>query len=236
MGRIQDKLETDTVEGTVNGAEARLLDGALRVFSKKGYEGASVREIIEEAGVTRPVLYYYFKNKEDLFRQLVCKYLAEMVREMDAVVERVEGCRARLETLICSAFKRAEQNLDVVRLLVHVIFSSPGQVPNMTREPLLEKRFVRLVEVMEDGLEQGELAGGEPEALALAFNALMDFHGMVKSRFPAITLTDELGKALVDLFMQGAGPRGVDRLPLRKPYEGDLHSQFAEQSEIYEQG
>jgi AcrR family transcriptional regulator len=227
MGKTQEMSDTDTVNGSVNGAEARLLEGALSVFSRKGYEGASVREIIEEAGVTRPVLYYYFKNKEDLFRQLVRKCLAEMVREMDAMFERVEGCRARLETLICTAFKRAEQNLDVVRLLVHVIFASPGQEPNMTNEPLLEKRFVRLVEVMEDGLEQGELAGGEPEALALAFNALMDFHGMVKSRFPAITLTDELGKALVDLFLQGAGPGGVDRLPLRNPYEGDLHSQFA---------
>ncbi|MFO7974015.1 MAG: TetR/AcrR family transcriptional regulator [Candidatus Hydrogenedentota bacterium] len=210
----------------VNGAEARLLEGALTVFSEKGYEGASVREIIEEAGVTRPVLYYYFKNKEDLFRQLVRKYLAEMVKEMDTVLERVEGCRACLETLICTAFERAEQNLDVVRLLVHVIFFPPGQGPDMTNEPLLEERFVRLVRVMQDGLDSGELAGGDPEALALAFNAFMDFHAMAKSRFPAITLTADLGKALVDLFMYGASSGTVERLPLLKPYEDDLHSQF----------
>ncbi len=38
----------------------RLLESALVLFSEKGYEGASIREIIERAGVTRPVLYYYF--------------------------------------------------------------------------------------------------------------------------------------------------------------------------------
>ncbi|HOH51706.1 MAG TPA: helix-turn-helix domain-containing protein, partial [Candidatus Hydrogenedentes bacterium] len=52
-----------------NEAEARLLESALKIFSEKGYEGTSIREIIEGAGVTRPVLYYYFQNKEDLFRR-----------------------------------------------------------------------------------------------------------------------------------------------------------------------
>ncbi|MGC9053361.1 MAG: TetR/AcrR family transcriptional regulator, partial [Candidatus Hydrogenedens sp.] len=51
--------------------EERLLKSALKLFSEKGYEGTSIREIIEDAGVTRPVLYYYFQNKEDLFRKLV---------------------------------------------------------------------------------------------------------------------------------------------------------------------
>ncbi len=207
-----------------NGAETRLLEGALSVFSQKGYEGASVREIIEEAGVTRPVLYYYFKNKEDLFCKLVRMHLAEMVEATAAVLEEVEGCRNRLERLICDAFESAEANLDVIRLLVRVIFNPPGQIPDMLEEPLLEERFALLVEVMRDGLEAGELAGGDPEALALTFNGLMDFHVMVKSRYPAITLTPELGKALVGLFVCGAGNNGADRIPLVKPYAYNLHS------------
>lgn len=209
-----------------NGAETRLLDGALSLFSKKGYEGASVREIIEEAGVTRPVLYYYFKNKEDLFRHLVRMYLGEMVERIDAVLAREESCRARLEQLICTAFEHAERNLDVVRLMVQVIFAPPDQGPNMMNEPLLEARYARFIDVMREGLERGELTRGDPEALALAFNALMDFHVMAKSRFPGITLTKDLGKALVDLFMKGAGSGSENRLPLLKPYEDDLHSQF----------
>ncbi len=210
-----------------NGGAKRLLEAALCLFSQKGYDGASVREIIEEAGVTRPVLYYHFKNKEDLFRQLVRKHLSEMVEEFDAVVRRVTGCKARLESLICGVFERAERNVDVVRLLVHVIFSPPGQVENMSSEPLLQERFFRLVEIMRDGLDSGELSGEDPEALALAFNALMDFHVMAKSRFPGITLTPELGKALVDLFFEGAGPGGAVRVPLLRPYQDDLKSEFS---------
>ena len=54
--------------------------------------------------------------------------------------------------------------------------------------------------------------------LALAFNALMDFHMMVKSRYPSVTLTPDLGKGLVDLFLRGAGPGGVERLSLPNPF------------------
>ncbi len=67
---------------SVNEAETRLLESALTLFSDKGYEGTSIREIIEGAGVTRPVLYYYFENKEDLFRRLVETKFAELTRKL----------------------------------------------------------------------------------------------------------------------------------------------------------
>ncbi|MBW2208934.1 MAG: helix-turn-helix transcriptional regulator, partial [Deltaproteobacteria bacterium] len=49
-------------------ARAVLLEAATALFAQKGYAGTSVREIVERAGVTKPVLYYYFENKEGLFR------------------------------------------------------------------------------------------------------------------------------------------------------------------------
>jgi len=38
----------------------RLLETAIGMFAEKGYAGTSVREIVEQAGVSKPVLYYYF--------------------------------------------------------------------------------------------------------------------------------------------------------------------------------
>lgn len=68
----------------VNEAETKLLRSALTLFSEKGYEGTSIREIIEGAGVTRPVLYYYFENKEDLFRRLFETTFSELIQRIDA--------------------------------------------------------------------------------------------------------------------------------------------------------
>ena len=61
---MQNTNEISTLE--VNARE-RLLETATELFAEKGYAGASVREIVEKAGVSKPVLYYYFKSKEGLF-------------------------------------------------------------------------------------------------------------------------------------------------------------------------
>jgi len=49
----------------------RILDVALKIFAHNGYAGASIQEIVDRAGVTKPTLYYHFKSKEGLFHASV---------------------------------------------------------------------------------------------------------------------------------------------------------------------
>ena len=59
----------------------RILDAAIPLFARLGYGSASVRELAEAAGVTKPTLYYHFGSKEDLFHELVRYHLDELLRE-----------------------------------------------------------------------------------------------------------------------------------------------------------
>ncbi len=50
----------------------QIIDGALEAFAKKGYERATNKDIAEEAKIGSPgLIYHYFKDKTDLFRQVV---------------------------------------------------------------------------------------------------------------------------------------------------------------------
>jgi AcrR family transcriptional regulator len=51
------------------------LDRALRVFWRKGYEGASLSDLTKAVGVSRPSLYAAFGDKEALFRKALDRYL-----------------------------------------------------------------------------------------------------------------------------------------------------------------
>jgi AcrR family transcriptional regulator len=55
-----------------SGVKQTILNEALGLFSAKGYEGVSVNELTEAAGITKPTLYYYFGSKEGLF-EVVCQ-------------------------------------------------------------------------------------------------------------------------------------------------------------------
>ena len=50
---------------------ARLLDIALDLFSRRGYEGTGVQEIVAAAGVTKPTLYHYFGSKIGVLKALL---------------------------------------------------------------------------------------------------------------------------------------------------------------------
>lgn len=56
----------------------KLLLAATREFASRGYDGASLRQICSSAGVTTGALYFFFKNKEDLFRTVIDPVVAPM--------------------------------------------------------------------------------------------------------------------------------------------------------------
>jgi TetR/AcrR family transcriptional regulator, fatty acid metabolism regulator protein len=66
-----------------------ILQAAVRVLAEKGYNDATIPEISEAANVSRGILHYYFKDKEDL----VCKVLTSITSRM--VQSSLEGLRGR---------------------------------------------------------------------------------------------------------------------------------------------
>jgi len=64
------------------GVKQTIMETSLVLFSEKGYEGVSVNELTETAGITKPTLYYYFGSKEGLF-DAVCQ---SQYQRLNAVV------------------------------------------------------------------------------------------------------------------------------------------------------
>ncbi len=64
----------------------RILEAAQDLFTEKGYEKISLREIAEAVGITKAALYYYFPTKEKLFEELV-RPLFEVQREGMVLLE-----------------------------------------------------------------------------------------------------------------------------------------------------
>ncbi|MER5456941.1 TetR/AcrR family transcriptional regulator [Micromonospora sp. NPDC002389] len=62
--------------------EQQMLDAAVRVFSRRGYHGASMDEIAEDASISKPMVYAYLGTKEELF--VACLH-REGTRMMEAI-------------------------------------------------------------------------------------------------------------------------------------------------------
>jgi TetR/AcrR family transcriptional regulator len=67
--------------------EERILDAALEEFSVHGFRGATIDQIAEHAGMSKPNLLYYFRRKIDMYEALISRLLVtwlEPLRELDA--------------------------------------------------------------------------------------------------------------------------------------------------------
>jgi TetR/AcrR family transcriptional regulator len=67
--------------------ETRIFDAALRVFARKGKDGARLQEIADEAGIHRPLLHYYFRTKQQLYEAVAERLFTEFLLSFDAPPE-----------------------------------------------------------------------------------------------------------------------------------------------------
>src|SRR3954464_9770516 len=91
----------------------QLLAAARSVFAKKGYEEATVAEIVGRAGVAQGTFYLYFPGKESLagaFAELVSERLAELAAERTA---RCRSFETALAKLFDAAYEVADEHRDI---------------------------------------------------------------------------------------------------------------------------
>lgn len=190
-----------TIEHPPN-VRQRLLDAALVLFSTKGYAATSVRELVEAAGVTKPVLYYYFKNKEGLYLALMGDALgdffevAEQARTAPGcVTERIRGyCSALLDIFI--------ERLPVARLIYAIYYGPPQGAPHIDFEASFSTMLAHMEQLVSEGISSGEFRAVNPAdaawAIVAQLNAAME-EQLIPSRQPRLN-RDGLLRLLALLF------------------------------------
>jgi AcrR family transcriptional regulator len=116
---------------------AELLATAAGVFARRGYNGASVEEIAEEAGYSHGAVYSNFSGKADLFLAVFEEYMAERARELAATqvgLEDSEPLEARARALADQWMERFARDRE--SFLLHMEF-----IAHAGRDPELAGRF-----------------------------------------------------------------------------------------------
>ena len=70
--------------GSRSAGEAAILDAAVRLFSRHGYDGVSMRSVAREAGVSKSNIYHHFESKEALYLANIAEHVV-LVHRRDAL-------------------------------------------------------------------------------------------------------------------------------------------------------
>ncbi len=134
----------------------RLLTAALELFTRKGYAASSVREIVEVAGVTKPVLYYYFGNKEGIYLELMREPFKHFESLLDAYPGDGGSAGQLLMRLCESVFDLFEEHLDTARLMYSIYYGPPQGAPYFDFDGYHAKLQEKVRMLVQEGVGSGE--------------------------------------------------------------------------------
>ncbi len=148
----------------------RIFQAALKIFAVHGFEGARMDKIAAEVGINKASLYFHFKSKEEIFRELFHDIIQKYTDKMKAIVTGYKdlSCKERLKAIYKEYL---EYNLDNPEMdFWNRIYYLP---PSNLREEIIaitsesKKEFVAdLTEIMENGIKHKELRPMDPSHMA----------------------------------------------------------------------
>ncbi len=118
----------------------RILDACIYEFAERGYEKASTNTIVKEAGISKGILFHYFKNKRSLFFYVVDYSIQKMIEEYKKYpLTETRDIFQRLSELGVIKLKIAYDHPYIVKLFMEALASSPQDMGSE-----IEKKYIQV--------------------------------------------------------------------------------------------
>jgi AcrR family transcriptional regulator len=150
-----------------------IFESAESVFGRKGYDGATMQDIADEAGVSLKTLYATFQNKQDLYAQIMRDRASSFVAAMHVAMEGDDDPEAQISRIVSAYVAFLMEHEDWLRIHLHTRVA-------WAFRPADEEVAVSWAEsrdaysrVLERGMERGLFYRGDPEELAVMMQTLM---------------------------------------------------------------
>ena len=198
-----------------------ILCAALKRFANGGYAATSVQDIVDDAQVSKPALYYHFKDKAGLFQALVHQAHDERYRILREASANTAGIRAQLENILAGLFDYFGKNRDLMRISFATMFAAPGEVPeNLSYADKCERNFEFIHSLIKRAQKNGELDRHfDSEELTFGFYGMANFHLVANIVSPDCAPDQLTAKRIVELFLTGAAPKAGAKKSMAQPKE-----------------
>lgn len=181
-----------------------ILEVARKEFFNKGYGAASINTIVDAADVTKPTVYYHFKNKEGLFKALVEESFERMFETRRTALDENLSIEKQIAQVIASDFDFCLKQPELVRFLLSQTFNLPGESDNdLTEIHYRDYEFFR--QLIERGNESGELNCKDTISAALALQGIIDINivSFLKMNHEKDFLSPKRAREITKMFLSG---------------------------------
>ena len=190
-----------------NFMETTIAEAAKTVFAEWGYQRATLEEIAQRAGMSKATIYIYYKNKDNLFLQVVEELVNATTAATAQTAEEPTEPLEKLYNIVRNKIEFYEQERDFFRIYL----SEKNGLEVAPKDPhkrALREMYLQEVRVfdkiLQQGMETGVLRPMDSRRLAFFLREMISSVLVQRIQGKAKTSVDEDVEQVLDLFLHGA--------------------------------
>lgn len=181
-----------------------ITDAAFSAFAENGYAATRVDEVAKRAGISKGLLYLYFKTKEELFKAVI---KSVVVRRIDRLLDAVEDTVLSAEEFIRGPLLNTLKQIpgSPIAVVVRLLIAEGPRHPDLVDyywEHVVSKALAGLSKIIKRGVERGEFRATAVSEQPHVFMAPVMFSLIFKIVFSRQSLdTDRLIETQIDMIL-----------------------------------
>lgn len=178
---------------------AEIMDAAMLLFMEKGYANTTTQDIVDKVNISRGLLYYHFKNKEDILYCLVERYSEKLLRDIHVIVNdddktAIEKIRAFIDVTIISTDNVSAEGTELQKT---VDLEENRYMLDKLSHKLIEKLTIYFEKIINQGISEKVFSVKYPSETA---EFLMTAYVFVSNNIGIITSKKEPVKDYLNTF------------------------------------
>ncbi|MCR4316001.1 MAG: TetR/AcrR family transcriptional regulator [Planctomycetes bacterium] len=178
-----------------------VLDSAAKVIARDGYEGASIRQVAQETGLSLAGLYHYFSSKEELLTLIQYHTFSSLLDSLDASLSKETDPLRKLEILVDNHFTFFTTHMDDLKVCAYELESLSGE--NFEKVAKLRRRYYDVaLEIVKTIVERNPASKLDPRLTTFSLFGMLNWIFMWYPGQKKITV-ERMREQLLMLFLGG---------------------------------
>lgn len=157
--------------------EEKIIQSAQKIFSEKGFGGARMQEIADDAGVNKALLNYYFRSKDKLFEIVFKMIFKPMLENLSELIDHQGDIFEVIENFIRHHYRFIRKNPQAPIMMAKELSSFKGRQPGSVTSILITQIKLtgfpqKVANLLQQAVDKGEIRKTDPIQLIISILSL----------------------------------------------------------------
>jgi AcrR family transcriptional regulator len=153
----------------------QILDAATRVFMKKGFDKARMDDIVEETGLSKGALYWYFKSKSDIIINILDRIFKDAFQQLESQKSGEADATAAIWQFTEEAIQDYKKMLRMMPIAYEFLaLAFRNKIVQKALKQYMDRYMNLLVPIIQKGIDMGEFCPVDAREAAIAAGAILE--------------------------------------------------------------